>query len=40
MLVFLLFVRILRLVKHSDIADFKALEIPRLNKLLSRLFGV
>ena len=40
MLVFLLFVRILRLVKQSDLADFKALEIPKLNKLLARLFGV
>ena len=40
MLVFLLLVRILRLVKQSDIADFQALEITRLNKLLARLFGV
>lgn len=39
-LVFLLIVRSLRLVKHSDIADFKALDISRLNKLLTRLFGV
>jgi O-antigen/teichoic acid export membrane protein len=39
-LVFLLLVRMLRLVRHSDIADFKALDIPRLNKLLARLFGV
>ncbi len=40
MIIFLLLVRILRLVKQSDIADFLALEIPRLNKLLARLFGV
>jgi len=40
LLCFLLFVRILRLVRASDIADFKALEIPRLNRLLARLFGV
>jgi len=38
--VFLLLVRILRLVRQSDIADFQALGIARLNKLLTRLFGV
>jgi len=38
--VFLLLVRILRLVRQSDIADFQAMGIPRLNKLLTQLFGV
>jgi O-antigen/teichoic acid export membrane protein len=37
---FLLSVRILRLVRQSDIADFKSVNIPSLNKLLGRLFGV
>ncbi len=40
LLVFLLLVRYLRLVRQSDIADFQALEIPKLNKLLTRMFGV
>jgi len=40
LLVFLLIVRALRLVRQSDIADFQALEIVRLNKLLTWLFGV
>jgi len=40
LLVFLLVVRVLRLVRQSDIADFQALEIARLNRLLARLFGV
>ncbi len=40
LLVFLGVVRVLRLVRQSDIADFQALEIARLNKLLTRLFGV
>jgi len=39
-LVFLLLVRMLRLVRQSDIADFQAMGIPRLNKLMTRLFGV
>jgi O-antigen/teichoic acid export membrane protein len=38
--VFLLSVRMLRLVRQSDIADFQAMNIPNLNKLLGRLFGV
>ncbi len=37
---FLLSVRILRLVRQSDIADFQSVGIPSLNKLLGRLFGV
>ncbi len=40
LLIFLLLIRILRLVRKSDIADFQSLEIPRLNKLLGWLFGV
>ena len=40
LLVSLLFIRVLRLVRQSDIADFQAMGIPRLNKLLSGLFGV
>ncbi len=38
--VFLLLVRLLRLVRQSDIADFQSLQIHRLNKLLAQLFGV
>ncbi len=38
--VFLLLVRVLRLVRKPDIADFQALGIPRLNQLLYGLFGV
>ncbi|VGO20367.1 oligosaccharide flippase family protein [Pontiella sulfatireligans] len=37
---FLLLVRAFRLVRQSDIADFQALEIKRLNKLMFRVFGV
>jgi O-antigen/teichoic acid export membrane protein len=37
---FLLAVRFLRLVRKPDIADFHALGIIRLNRLLTRLFGV
>lgn len=37
---FLLIVRILRLVRPADIADFKALDIPRLNRVLALLCGV
>lgn len=37
---FLISVRVLRLVRQSDIADFQALGFRRLNRLLSRLFGV
>jgi len=40
LLVFLLLVRVLLLVRQSDIADFQSLGIPRLNKLLTQLFGV
>jgi O-antigen/teichoic acid export membrane protein len=40
LLVFLLLVRVLKMVRQSDIADFQALEIAPLNKLLKRLFGV
>ncbi len=40
LLVFLLLVRNLRLVRKLDIADFQALEIARLNKLLVWLFRV
>ena len=38
--VFLLLVRLFRLVRKSDIADFQALNIKRLNKLMSLLIGV
>lgn len=38
--VFLLLVRVLRLVRKADIADFQALEITRLNKLMSIMLGV
>jgi len=40
LLLFLLAARSLKLVHPADIADFRALEIPRLNKLLDGVFGV
>jgi O-antigen/teichoic acid export membrane protein len=40
LILFLVSVRVLRLVRKSDIADFHALHIPRLNRMLSRLFGI
>lgn len=40
LILFLLLVRVLKLVRQSDIADFQSLGIPRLNRLLTRMFGV
>jgi O-antigen/teichoic acid export membrane protein len=39
LLIFLLLVRGLRLIQKSDIADFQALEIKKLNKVLNFLIG-
>jgi O-antigen/teichoic acid export membrane protein len=38
--VFLVSGRVLGLVRPNDIAEFKALNIPRLNRFLARVFGV
>lgn len=40
LVLFLLCVRLLRLVRKADIADFQSLGIRRLNRLLAKLFGV
>jgi len=40
LLIFSVLVRVLRLVRHADIVDFKTLGIPRLNRLLGLFFGV
>jgi hypothetical protein len=40
LVVFLVSIRLLRLVRPDDIAEFKALGIPRLNRFLALFFGV
>jgi O-antigen/teichoic acid export membrane protein len=40
LILFLLSIRLLRLIRPDDIAEFKALSIPRLNRFLKRVLGV
>ena len=40
LILFLLCIRLLRLVRPDDIAEFKGLGIPRLNRFLKRVLGV